>query len=121
MRSLALVWLVACCMLQHGQAETVLLVNATAIPRSGEWVQVLPTILQAWHKPSRPVQASSVISVQLVKYFLHRGAPPYLYHITKHMLAQSIAFISSLVQAVAWWPVSGARKQRFKRKSRQNS
>ena len=47
MHLLALVWLVACCMLQHVQAETVLLVNVTSIQHSGEWVQVLPTTLQA--------------------------------------------------------------------------
>ena len=47
MRLLALVWLMAYCILQHARAETALLVNATAIQRSGEWVQVLPTPVQA--------------------------------------------------------------------------
>ena len=42
MHLLALAWLVACCMLQHAEAEVALLLNTSALQRSGEWVQVVP-------------------------------------------------------------------------------
>lgn len=68
MHLLALVWLAACCMAQRAHAETALIVNATAIQRSGEWLQVLPSTPQA--RPSissecklRQLGANSSIAV----------------------------------------------------------